>query len=108
MMSRHDEGASVLLAFLAGAVTGASVALLFAPAAGDETRQYLSAKARESRDRASAAARDGRDRASTAARQGRDALNRQKDHLASAIEKGREAYQKARQGEEPAGPGGGA
>jgi gas vesicle protein len=101
-MSRHDEGASVLLAFLAGAVTGAAVALLFAPAAGDETRQYLSEKARESRDRAAAAARDGRDKAGAAARQGRDVLNRQKEQIVSAIEKGREAYQKARQGEEPA------
>jgi len=33
-MSRHDTtgGGGVLLAFLAGAVTGAAVALLFAPA----------------------------------------------------------------------------
>ena len=84
-MSRHDNSGSVLLAFFVGAVTGAAVALLFAPAPGDETRQFLSERARESRERASAAAR-----------QGRAALNRQRDHIVSAIDQGREAYQKAR------------
>ncbi|HEX7088294.1 MAG TPA: YtxH domain-containing protein [Vicinamibacterales bacterium] len=89
-MSNHDSG-SVLLAFVAGAIAGAAAALLFAPAAGEETRQFLSEKARESRERARAAARDGR-----------EALKRQKDQLAEAIDRGREAYAKARAGEETA------
>lgn len=38
---------AVLLAFLVGAVAGAAVALLYAPAAGRETREYLGDKARE-------------------------------------------------------------
>ena len=89
-MSRSDSGGgNVLLAFLAGAVTGAAVALLFAPAAGEETRQFLSDKARESRDRALQAAREGR-----------ETLKRQKDQVTSAIERGRDAYVKARAGEE--------
>ncbi len=92
----------MLLAFLAGAISGAAVALLFAPAAGDETRQFLSDKARESRERAVTAAREGRDKAVSAAREGRDAVRRQKDQITTAIERGREAYSKVRQGEEPA------
>jgi gas vesicle protein len=93
MMSRDDTtgGGGVLLAFLAGAVTGAAVALLFAPATGDETRQYLSDRARE-----------GRERAINAAREGRDTLRRQKEQVVSAIDRGREAFDKARRGEEPA------
>jgi gas vesicle protein len=90
-MSRHDSGGTVLLAFLAGAVSGAAVALLFAPAAGDETRQFLSDKARESRERALQAAREGR-----------ETLKRQKDQITTAIDRGREAYVKARAGEETA------
>lgn len=92
-MSRYEgSGAgNVLLAFLAGAVTGAAVALLFAPAAGEETRQFLTDKARESRERALQAAREGR-----------ETLKRQRDHLSSAIDRGREAYTKARSGEETA------
>jgi gas vesicle protein len=38
---------TVLLAFLVGAVAGAAVALLYAPASGRETREYLGDKARE-------------------------------------------------------------
>ena len=92
-MAHHDSGVgagSVLLAFIAGAVTGAAVALLFAPATGEDTREYLGERARE-----------GRERAAQAARQGREALNRQRDTIASAIDRGREAYQSAR------GPSGG-
>ena len=53
-MSRdNNNGAgSVMLAFVVGALTGAAVALLFAPATGEETRDYLGQKAREGRDKA--------------------------------------------------------
>ena len=89
-MPHHDTGVGaggLLVAFIAGAVTGAAVALLFAPATGEETREYLGERARE-----------GRARASEAARQGRDLLNRQRDNLTAAMERGREAYQSAREG----------
>ena len=76
---------SLLVAFIAGAVTGAAVALLFAPATGEETREYLGERARE-----------GRNRAAEAARQGRELLNRQRETIATAIERGRDAYQSAR------------
>lgn len=85
-MSRNEGGAGdVMLAFLLGAVAGAAVALLYAPAAGTETREFLNEKARE-----------GRERASEAARQGREILNRQRENLSSAIDKGRQAYQQAK------------
>jgi gas vesicle protein len=86
-MSR-DEGAgpgSVLLAFLLGAVSGAAVALLYAPATGRETREYLSERARE-----------GRDRANVMAEKGRQILNEGRDTISSAIERGREAYHQSR------------
>ena len=86
-MSR-DDGAgagSILLAFLLGAVAGAAVALLYAPATGRETRDFLGEKARE-----------GRDRAAEAAAKGRDYLNQGRETISTAIERGREAYQQAR------------
>jgi gas vesicle protein len=62
MADDHGSGAgAVLLAFLVGAVAGAAVALLYAPASGQETREFLSEKAREGARRASEAARVGRD-----------------------------------------------
>jgi gas vesicle protein len=84
----HDEGAgagSILLAFILGAVSGAAVALLYAPASGRQTREYLGEKADEARARAA-----------DAAVRGRDALNQGRDTIVSAIERGREAYQQAR------------
>jgi gas vesicle protein len=87
-MVRDDNGAgTVVVAFVLGAITGAAVALLMAPATGEETRRVLGERARE-----------GRERANEAARQGREFLNRQRDTVASAVERGREAYQQARGG----------
>jgi gas vesicle protein len=95
-MARDDGAAgTVVVAFVLGALTGAAVALLMAPASGEETRRILAEKARE-----------GRERATEAARQGREFVNRQKDPFSSAIEKGRDAYQQARgAASRPAGGG---
>ena len=86
----RDEGGwrrgSILLAFILGAVSGAAVALLYAPASGRETREYLGEKAREGRDAC------GRSRRQRAARSSTRAAKR----LTSAIDRGREAYQQAR------------
>ena len=61
-MSRDSSGAgNVMLAFLVGALSGAAVALLFAPATGEETRDFLGQKAKESRERARGAVDQSRD-----------------------------------------------
>ena len=61
-MATNDSagGGAVLLAFVAGAIAGAAVALLFAPATGDETREYLGQRAREGREKVVDAARQFR------------------------------------------------
>ena len=63
-MARDDGSAagSVMLAFLVGAAAGAAVALLFAPASGEETRKFIGDKAREGREKAADAARQARER----------------------------------------------
>jgi gas vesicle protein len=94
-MARDEGGAAgtIVVAFVLGAVTGAAFALLLAPATGEEMRRMLGEKARE-----------GRERATDAARQGREFVNRQRDTINSAIDRGREAYQQARSGGQT-GPG---
>lgn len=79
---------ALLVAFVAGAVTGAAIALLVAPATGEDAREYLGQRARE-----------GREKAAEAARQGREALNRHRETLTTAFNRGREEYQKS-----PGGP----
>ena len=86
-MSDNQQSGSgtVLVAFALGAVAGAAIALLYAPATGEETRKKLAEKARE-----------GRERAEQLAREGREFMNRQRENLASAVERGREAYDQVR------------
>jgi gas vesicle protein len=86
MAKEEGSGAgSILLAFILGAVSGAAVALLYAPASGRETREYLGEKARE-----------GKERASQAAERSREIINQGRETLTTAIDRGREAYQQAR------------
>ncbi len=84
-MSKDNSG-TVMVAFVIGALTGAAVALLFAPATGEETREFLGQKARE-----------GRDKARDAVDQGRDYYRGQRENLVTAVERGREAFQQARE-----------
>jgi gas vesicle protein len=70
-MANNQSGA-LLVAFIAGAVAGAAVALLFAPASGDDTREYLGQRAREGRERAVSAFEKARDQYQKAAAAERD------------------------------------
>jgi gas vesicle protein len=96
-MAKDNASAAgtIITAFALGAIAGAAVALLVAPATGDEMRRVLGEKARE-----------GADRASEAARQAREFAERQRGNVATAFEKGREAYQQARTGGVTPAPGG--
>jgi gas vesicle protein len=77
---------TVMLAFVVGALTGAAVALLFAPASGEETREYLGQKARETKARAQQTIDEGR-----------EFYQDQRQGIASAIERGRDAFNEARE-----------
>jgi hypothetical protein len=79
---RGNAAGGVLVAFTLGALVGAVVALLFAPAKGEDTREMIGGKARES------------------AQKTREFLKHQRETLASAVERGREAYQAAREKEQ--------
>jgi gas vesicle protein len=89
----------VILSFLVGALSGAALAMLFAPRSGRETRELLGEKLRETSDRSRRAGEQalerGRETAEDAARyveRQREALEKRRDRLASAVEAGRQAY----------------
>jgi len=49
MANNGSSAGTVIVAFALGALAGAAVALLYAPASGEETRRRLAEKAREGR-----------------------------------------------------------
>ena len=90
MRDKGGAAGAVLTGFVLGALAGAAVALLTTPCSGDEMRRRLAERAQ-----------DARARAAESARQGREFLNRQRETVATAIDKGLEAYGQARSGAAP-------
>jgi gas vesicle protein len=78
--------------FLLGLGVGVGLGMLFAPKSGPETRDYIKNKASEGTDYLKQRTEDLRQNASQWVDRGRDAVGRQKEHLADAMEAGRQAY----------------
>ena len=79
-MSDRDEFGAFLVGFIVGGLSGAVVALLFAPQSGEETRAIIKDKSIELRDRAQVSAEEAIARAEAAAADARaraDELARQ-------------------------------
>ena len=92
--------------FLLGLGIGVAAGILWAPRAGEETRQLIADKAGEGADYLRARAQEGSDyvrqraedlkgSASDLYEKGRQAVNRQKDTMNAAVEAGKQAYRDA-------------
>ncbi len=92
-MSERDGNG--LLWFLAGLGVGALVGVLYAPRAGNETREALRSRAEDGRDYVRERARQAREQAADLVDRGRDVLKQQKEQFRSAYEAGRQAYHEA-------------
>jgi len=96
------------LYFLIGGFVGASVALLFAPKAGEETRQLIGSKYRQSTDEVARRVSEGREyltekksdlsgKLTETIEKGKETVSRQKEQIATAIEAGKKAYQEEKE-----------
>lgn len=110
----RSEAGCMLFGFAIGLVSGAALALLYAPTTGRQTREYLGRVADEARNQAVDAATKARDfmdegrRAAASAfdqwrhtatetiDQGRQILERSRAVVTQAMEEGRQAYQQAK------------
>ncbi len=96
---RGTGASGIILSFMLGALSGAALAILFAPRSGRETREMLGEKLRETAERSrrlgEQAIEKGREMAEDASgyldRQ-REALEKRRDRLAAAVEAGRQAF----------------
>ena len=88
--------ASLALAFLLGGALGASLALLFAPEGGPQTRARLRGLATDLRDRSANLAGDLRDRVEDVLDEGKEIFDEKKYILSAAYQAGKEAMEKER------------
>jgi len=75
--------------FLAGAVIGASAALLFAPKSGEDTREYIGQAAHEGRDAVTSSSREMMERGKELYERGRQLA----EDAAELFERGRKLVQ---------------
>ena len=100
MSDDRGSGASgIILSFVLGALSGAALAVLFAPRSGEDTRELLEEKLRQSadrgkrlRDRTVEKGREVLEDANEYLDKQRDTLEKRRDRLAAAVEAGRQAY----------------
>ena len=81
----EDNNSGSLVWFIAGAAIGASIALLYAPQSGRDTRRYLNKKTRQGREVLEDAGRDWADKGRDLYKKGRGLA----DDAAELFEKGR-------------------
>jgi gas vesicle protein len=103
-MSDDRGSGGVFFAFLLGGLTGAALALLYAPRSGRETREMLNGKLKEGADRgrdlteqAKVRGKAFMDEAGEYVDRGREVLEDRKGRLAAAFEAGRQAYREEKE-----------
>ncbi len=88
---------STLLAFLAGGMAGAAIALLFAPASGRETREKIRDGVDEAGEWTKDKFEDAKESLDSGAEKIRDIMGHRKDDLRAAFEAGKDAFQRRRE-----------
>ncbi len=86
-MSDNNSGqvGGLLTAFVVGALAGATIALLYAPQSGEETRKLIAAKGKEYKGKAHDALEDAK-----------DYIDGKKAEIHAAVEAGKEAMREER------------
>jgi gas vesicle protein len=102
------NASAIILSFLFGGLVGAGVALLMAPKPGKETREKIKELAEDAKEKAETLVDQVKGKAevivdqvkdtvNTAVGKGRNYIEEQKSILASAVEAGKEAYEKEKE-----------
>jgi gas vesicle protein len=100
VMEENNSG-SKFIYFLAGVGIGAVVGILFAPQSGRETRELIAGRAEESKEFLVRKGREIREQANEYVERSKGVLSQQREHLAAAIEAGKQAYRVESQAKNP-------
>ena len=98
------SGGDKMMYFLVGGFVGASVALLFSPKTGEQTRELLENKYKEGAELLNETARQGKERVTEKSlemagqvagniNKGKGILKQQRDQVSAAIDAGKNAYE---------------
>lgn len=101
-MSHHDNeschsSSLCFLSFLTGALIGAGLGILLAPQSGKETRGKIKELSSEMKGKTTEAAEDVLEKLQKTLEEGKVLLKEKKNIIASAIEAGKEAYEKEKE-----------
>jgi gas vesicle protein len=91
-MAEDKNVGGMLVAFLAGSVVGAALALLFAPISGAETRKKIKSASIDTKERALEKVETVKSEASRLAERGKEKVTGVKSQIQAAVEAGKEAY----------------
>lgn len=88
---------SVLLAFVVGGIVGAGLAILMAPQSGRELRQKIKEIAGEAKEKAEGYIGHVKEKVTSTMQEGKEFVEEKKSILSTAIEAGKEAYEREKE-----------
>ena len=89
-----------LFTFVCGAIAGAAIALMFAPARGHETRDYIAQRGRRVKEKSREMLGEHGERLTSVVERGRETAREFSDRVSQAVEQGKAGYRSAvRQGQ---------
>lgn len=91
------SASSVILAFILGGVVGAGITLLMAPQSGKETRDKLKDITDDVKEKVTDYAGQIKDKVTSTVDHGKELLEEKKSLVSTAIEAGKEAYEKEKE-----------
>ena len=95
-MSREDgcSGTTIVVSFLLGSIAGAAAVLLLAPQARKESAERIRDFSQNLKDQAADYIDHAKEKVSSTVGRGRDFLDEKRSLIHSAVEAGKEAYQR--------------
>lgn len=91
------SASSIFLAFILGGVVGAGVTLLMAPQSGRDARERIKDMTENIKEKTTDYVEQAKDKITSTVKQSKDFFENKKSLLSTAVEAGKEAYEKEKE-----------